>query len=342
MARERKESSLQEKKLMLKLVCQGKTYREVAAIVGKSWSTVYYTVKKFKSCGFLGNKRGRGRKSILSARNENFIIEKIKANPKACLTELTQEVSTIVQKPISVETIRRVLRRKEFHGRVSRKKPFISKVNKAKRLEFAQKYGSKDPKFWKKVLFTDESKFNIFGSDGRQLVWRKDKTAMDKKHLTPTVKHGGGNVMVWGCMAASGAGQLVFIDDIMNKDIYLNILRRNLKPSVRQLQLPERYYFQQDNDPKHTAHIVQEWLHLNVPNQLHTPPQSPDLNPIEHLWDEMGRQLSKEAVTSKTMLKQKILQLWTSMSSDITNKLVESMPRRLQAVIAAKGYPTSY
>ncbi|VVC27140.1 Paired domain,Homeobox domain-like,Winged helix-turn-helix DNA-binding domain [Cinara cedri] len=60
----------------------------------------------------------------------------------------------------------------------------------------------------------DENKFNIFGSDGRVMVWRKPNKQMDCKHLCPTVKHGGGNVLVWGCMSATGVGNLVFINGI--------------------------------------------------------------------------------------------------------------------------------
>lgn len=78
--------------------------------------------------------------------------------------------------------------------------------------------------------------------------------------------------MLWGSMAASGTGAMVFIDTTMNKMGYLNILKRNLQPSVQKLNLPNDYHFQQDNDPKHTSHVVREWLLYNVPKQLKTPP----------------------------------------------------------------------
>ncbi|GFW98994.1 transposable element Tcb1 transposase [Trichonephila clavipes] len=96
---------------------------------------------------------------------------------------------------VSAETVRNVIRHAGYSSRVARKKPFISLQNQKKRLEFAKTQQLKTDNFWKKVIFSDENKFNIFGSDGRHTVWRKPNTAFDPKNLRPTVKHGGGSVM---------------------------------------------------------------------------------------------------------------------------------------------------
>ncbi len=72
-------------------------------------------------------------------------------------------------------------------------------------------------------------------------------------NMHATVKHGGGKVLVWGCMAGAGVGKLVFIDQIMNANVYINVLRHNLKASAAQLNMEKSFVFQQDNDPKHTA-----------------------------------------------------------------------------------------
>ncbi|CAK9796392.1 Transposable element Tcb2 transposase [Anthophora quadrimaculata] len=87
-------------------------------------------------------------------------------------------------------------------------------------------------------------------------------------------------------MSASGVGKLKFIETIMDQHIYLDILQENLKSSAEKLNLGN-FIFQQDRDPKHTAKHVKQWLLYNAPKQLNTPPQSPDMNPIEHLWDEI-------------------------------------------------------
>lgn len=89
----------------------------------------------------------------------------------------------------------------------------------------------------------------------------------------------------------------------MDQHVYIDILEQNLSLIARQLNLEPDYIFQQDNDPKHTARIVKEWLRSNVKSVLDWPAQSPDLNPIEHLWDHLDRKIRQHNITSKKVLK---------------------------------------
>jgi transposase len=147
-------------------------------------------------------------------------------------------------------------------------------------------------------------------------------------------------------MAASGVGNLVFLDEIMTQDVYLRILQQNLQPSVDRLDLPLSWSLVHDNDPKHTATKVRTWLLFRVPHVLPHPPQSPDLNVIEHLWDELDRKIRlptvQSRITSKETLKSALRTAWDEIQPEVTQKLVQSMPRRLQAVITARGGSTKY
>ncbi len=78
-------------------------------------------------------------------------------------------------------------------------------------------------------------------------IWCKTNTAFHKKNIIPTVKRGGGIVMVWGCFAASGPGRLVIIDGTMNSALYQKILKENVRPSVSDLKLKCSWVMQQDN-----------------------------------------------------------------------------------------------
>ncbi|GFT45906.1 transposable element Tcb2 transposase [Trichonephila clavipes] len=143
-------------------------------------------------------------------------------------------------------------------------------------------------------------------------------------------------------MTRNGVGMLEYIESIMNKYDYLDVLK-NFKGKRHQtrpwivISLPTR---QCVCDPKHTA--VKLWLLYNVPNQLHTPPQSPDLNPIEHLWDLREPKIRQHNISSKDMLKSVLKDEWEEISAEETTKLVSSMPKRLQKVLERRGYPTRY
>ncbi|GBO31869.1 Transposable element Tcb2 transposase [Araneus ventricosus] len=137
--------------------------------------------------------------------------------------------------------------------------------------------------FVKKFFSLTESKFCIFGIKGRELAWKPQGTAFEKQNLVSTVKHGGGGVMFWGCMTVSGVSSLPFIDSVLDHMGYINILKENLKRSAQRLNLGDDFWFMQDNHPKHTAHNVKLWLLYSIKNQLHSSPQSPDINLIEHL-----------------------------------------------------------
>ncbi len=115
---------------------------------------------------------------------------------------------------MSKSTIKRRLHQSEYRGFTTRCKPLVSLKNRKARLEFAKRHLKKPSQFWNNILWTDETKINLYQSDGKRRVWRRKETAHDPKHTTSSVKHGGGSVMAWACMAASGTGSLVFIDDV--------------------------------------------------------------------------------------------------------------------------------
>lgn len=146
--------------------------------------------------------------------------------------------------------------------------------------------------------------------------------------------------MVWGSMSWNGVGQLEFIDGIMNKELPIKILDENLRQSVRKLRMGRRFIFQQDGDPKHTAKIVTKWFNENKVKVLDWVGQSPDLNPIEHLWSHLKRRIAARKPSNLKDLKTIIVDEWNQIGPEVTQKLVESMPRRIQAVIEAKGGST--
>ena len=112
---------------------------------------------------------------------------------------------------------------------------------------------------WSKVLFTDESKFDLFGSNRRTFVRRLANERYKKECLTPTVKHGGGNIMVWGGISTKGVTQLKRVEGIMDKKMYHSILVYRAIPEGKRL-LGKGFVFQEDNDPKHSSNYCRNYL----------------------------------------------------------------------------------
>ncbi|KAK3508771.1 hypothetical protein QTP70_006025 [Hemibagrus guttatus] len=173
-------------------------------------------------------------------------------------------------------------------------------------------------------------------------VWRKNNTAFQKKNIIPTVKYGGGSVMVWGCFAASGLGRLAAINGTMNSAVYQKILKENVRPSVCDLKLKRTWVLQQDNDPKHTSKSTSEWLKKNKMKTLEWPSQSPDLNPIEMLWHDLKKVVHARKPSNVAALQQFCKDEWAKIPPQRCNRLSASYGKRLIAVVAAKGGPTSY
>lgn len=335
-------TTIEQRELVLNHFKNGKTQRHIAEMVKLSPSTVQYIIQRFVRENRVADKGRNAPNKTFTELEERRIIRKIKVNPKVSAPKLTEDVEREMGKKCSVETVRRVLREHNFNGRVARKKPFISQKNLKSRLKFAKEHVNRQPSFWNDVIFADESKFNIFGSDGMQYVWRQPNTELTNKNLKPTVKHGGGSVMVWACMAASGVGNLVFIEGIMDKHMYLKILQDNLVQSAEKLGINETFRFYQDNDPKHKSAIVQAWMTWSCPHVVNPPAQSPDLNVIENLWAILDLAIRKRSISNRNELKTALLEEWAKIPKETTEKLVSSMENRLKDVIKQKGGHTKY
>ena len=110
------------------------------------------------------------------------------------------------------------------------------------------------------------------------LCGAKPNTEFNHQNIKATVKHGGGSVMVWGCISSTGVGSLYFIESKMDKFVYLNILKQNINQSAEKLSMVNNFSFHQDNGSKHTSGVAKLWLIHNRPKAIETPAPSPDLN----------------------------------------------------------------
>jgi len=159
------------------------------------------------------------------------------------------------------------------------------------------------------------------------------------------MKFGGGSLMMWGCMTSKGVGLACRIEGRMNAAYYTNILTNEFLATLAFRGLDHReVIFQQDNDPKHTSAAASNWFDLYEIPVLEWPSQSPDLNPIEHLWRHLKMELAKFEAEPRTIdeLWDRVEKTWYGISVDVCLNLIDSMPARVSAVLKARGGYTRY
>ncbi|CEL60454.1 hypothetical protein RSOLAG1IB_12359 [Rhizoctonia solani AG-1 IB] len=246
---------------------------------------------------------------------------------------------------LSVDTVRRRLRDLSYRSYKRRKVPFLSSKKRTRRLKWARLHATWSLEDWAKVAFSDESKFLIFNANGPVYYWKKQGGPMKDSYTKPMIKYGAGSVMVWGCILHDRVGQLHLIEDTMTAAVYTQILSHAYLGTIRSIRRRvSSIIFQHDNDPKHTAKVTTKWpLDHKIP-VLPWPSSSPDMNPIEHVWAYLDRQVRLRSVlpTSRDGLWRALHEEWQKIPPSFIAKLYRSMPRRIAAVIKAKGGHTRY
>ncbi|KAG0733031.1 hypothetical protein G6F23_013737 [Rhizopus arrhizus] len=187
---------------------------------------------------------------------------------------------------------------------------------------------------WKRVIWSNETKINRFNSDGRTWTWIRSGESLKSHHVKMTVKHGGGNIMLWSAITYA---EVEILEDELKRTIEYGINKQGLER--------HQVIFQHDNDPEHTSKLVKKYLEQQSYNILEWPAQSPELNPIENMWSLLKRRLNDYETAPKGMneLYERVTKVWyVLMKPEECQKVIETMPKRIKQCIKDKGRWTDY
>nr|CAH7750864.1 unnamed protein product [Callosobruchus chinensis] len=334
------------KKAEVKALVIAKTFtnREISRRLKVSEASVRRIKKKIESREELSPKRKNrcGRKPIFTPRSERC-LKKIYIENRFATTKVIRSKLQDAGVNGSERTVRRKLKELDFKACRPARKPKLTAAMKAKRLKWAKQLQNKDVDIWRSVCFSDESTFEIFQNKA-QYVRRRHGEKFHPDCVIPTVKHPT-KVMIWSVISGKGTGRLYVVKGIMRQDQYKEVLQNGLIPQLRKwFPNGEPFTFMQDGAPCHTARSVKAFLAENNIPLLDWAGNSPDMNPIENVWELMKREVAKDVITNKTQLIEKVIYVWNHhpQMQETVQSCIDSMPRRIKALIAAKGGSTKY
>ena len=322
------------------------TGTQISKELGVPRTTVVTIIKKYRTEGITTVQPRPGRPAKLTARAEHHLTLLVRRDSFEPLSVHMQNLAKATD-PISLTTLRNALRKNGFYSCRPSKKPFLSLRHKKTRREWVDDKMNWTLDDWKKVIWSDESRFALRHNDGGVRVIRKKGERYMDRFVLPTFKFGKGSVMVWGCFWAGGLGPLVTLKGSVDQEKYVNCLSQNFLPWLE--QLTEKYghdfIFQEDGAPCHTGGYTRWWKEkAGIAGFERWPAQSPDLNPIENLWRLLGQRIAKRRAQLQNLneLEVALHQEWKLLGDEVCHKLVESMPDRCRAVKKARGSNTTY
>ncbi|UYV84551.1 hypothetical protein LAZ67_X002594 [Cordylochernes scorpioides] len=264
----------------------GWSIRQIAADTHLGASTVHRLWRRWLEQGNAAIYRNVGATRVTSARVDRRILREAVAAPQATCTAILQHVQDTLDHSISTRTISRRLVANGLHTcRPLRRLP-LTPPNISQRLEWCRAR-STWMKEWHRVVFSDESRFCLSSDSRRVRMWRRRGERSNPAAIVecPTVRQRG--IMVWGAIAYDSRSPLLRIQGTLTAQRYVDDVLRPV--TLPYLQGVPNALYQQDNARPHTARISQQAL--QDVQMLPWPPYSPDLSPIEHVWDIIGRRL---------------------------------------------------
>lgn len=320
--------------------------------MGVSASVVFRAYNRYQETALHSRRPGQGRHRITTPRNDRAIVRRVRQEPFIVPNIIARDYPNQQQQQqqrrrrqqqrhITAQTIRNRLREAGVRARRPVRVPMLTARHRRARFEYAQQHLHWGMRQWNHVLFTDESRFCLYGDDRRLRVYRRQGERFLRNCVRPVVAFNGGSVMVWAGISRYSRTPLIIVRENLNARRYIDQI---LRPIVLPLRLrSRRFILMQDNARPHTAIVTRRFFERHDITVLRHPAVSPDLNPIEHVWDIMGRRLRREYpnLPNLASLEQALVRIWRTIPQAAIRRCI-NMTDRLNAVIRGRGGHTRF
>jgi transposase len=322
----------------------GQSMGEVANFFNVSHSTIWKLWKQFQDEQTIKRRPGQGRKRITTSQDDRYLMLNAKRKRDITAKRLSDELFAASNIRISRFTVYRRLAEKSLYARRPMVCVPLTSTHRMHRLNWCNNHLQWNQQDWARVLFTDESRFSLESDSKRLIIWREPGTRYHPSNIRERDRYGGAGLMVWGGIMLGEKTPLhIFESGTLTAKRYQDEI---LAPFVRFWRgaFGPQFLFMDDNARPHRAHQIDDFLECEDIQRMEWPARSPDLNPIEHLWDVLGRRIAAHNIPPRTLqeLKTALTREWNSISVDTINNLINSMHNRCLCCVAVRGDHTPY
>jgi transposase len=332
--------TLQERWQAAGMLFSGMATREIARHFNCDQSTIVRLHQRFLATGTTNDRARPGQPRVTTLAQDRHILLMHRRNRFQTATQ-TAAHTRGTRGLISANTVRRRLHSSGLQNRSPNIGPILTRRHRTNRLAWAQQNIHRPRAEWRSTMFSDESRFNVSFADRRNRVWRRPGERYADVCIVQHNRYGGGSVHVWGGFSYEHRTPLHVFTVNVTADVYVNqVLRPIVVPFFHNHQ--DVGIFQHDNARPHTANVTRNFLAQQPFLVLDWPANSPDMNPVEHAWDELNRRVRQYDINNVNDLERALIAEWNAIPQTCFETLCNSMRRRCQACIDAAGGHTRY
>lgn len=322
----------------------GFSQRRIGRMLRYPRTTIQDAIRRYRETGSYTRRPGQGRRRCTSERDDRYIVSNVLRNRFTTASEARNRLFEVRNVSVSKRTIRRRLAERGLSAGRPARVPELTATHRRARLGFAREHVNWTLEQWKAVLFSDESRIALRGPDGRQRVYRRRGERFAECTVVKTVGYQGGSIMIWGGICYDARTELVIFErGSVNAHRYVTEV---LEPHVMPFApfIGDSFVLMHDNARVHTARVVTDYLDAVNIQRLQWPARSPDMNPIEHVWDNLKRRIRSRTPAPRTIseLKTAAVEEWENIPQSDIQDVMDGLTNRLQEVIRARGGNTHY